>query len=338
MRTHGSLAIFATTALVLALAGCAGGPGADKLDYEDSPLNEYLSAAWGGDLSPEEQQKQIEDQTREQEELIAECMAAEGFEYKPNTQNGGVAFSGDDGEWDPESREWVEKYGYGMVNSPWSEQMEENPPEENTDPNADYIASLSESEQAAYYETLYGAPPEEEAMEEGATFEYKWEDAGCQGSAQHEVQGEDPWQADEFADLREKMDKLWSGTQESAEFKELNAAWATCMADAGEPGFKAQSDASTSISDEQQEIYTAAYGDGTTPPADPENIEDPSKSPEMKKLGEREVELALKDLECREETSYQEKSLKIQFAQEEKFIAENKADLEAFKAAAEQSK
>lgn len=338
MRTPGSLAIFATTALVLALAGCSGGPGADKLDYEDSPLNKYLSAAWGGDLSPEEQQKQIEEQTRKQEEFVAECMADEGFEYKPNTQNGGMVFSDDGGEWDPESREWVEKYGYGMVNSPWNEQMAENPPEENTDPNADYVATLSESEQTAFYETLYGAPPEEETMTEGSTYEYNWEDAGCQGAAQHEIQGDDPWQADEFVELRENMEKLWTGTQESPEFKELNAAWASCMADAGEPGFTVQSDASMSISDEQTKIYEAAYGDGTTPPADPENIEDPNKSPEMKKLGEREVELALKDLECRKETSYQEKSLKIQFAQEEKFIAENKADLEAFKAAAEQSK
>ncbi|WP_407358067.1 hypothetical protein LTA6_002702 [Microbacterium sp. LTA6] len=335
MRSPGSLALVATTALVFALAGCAGGPGADKLDYEDSPLNKYLSAAWGGDLSPEEQQKQFEEQNRKQEEAMAECMAEEGFEYKPNTQNNGTVFSDDGGEWDPESREWVEKYGYGMVNSPWNEQMEENPPEETTDPNADYVASLSESEQTAYYETLYGAPPEEE-IAEGATYEYKWEDAGCQGRAQHEVQGEDPWQSDEFTELREKMDKLWSGTQESPEFKELNAAWAACMADAGEPGFKAQSEASMSISDEQQKIYEAAYGDGSTP-VDPETVEDPSKSPEMKKLGEREVELALKDLECRKETSYLEKSLKIQFAQEEKFIADNKADLEAFKAAAEQS-
>lgn len=337
MRSPGSLALVATTALVFALAGCSGGPGADKLDYEDSPLNKYLSAAWGGDLSPEEQQKQIDDQTRQQEELIAECMAAEGFEYKPNTQNGGVVFSDDGGEWDPESRDWVEKYGYGMVNSPWNEQMEENPQEENTDPNADYLASLSESEQAAYYETLYGAPPEEDATAEGATFEYNWEDAGCQGAAQHEVQGDDPWQADEFSGLVEKMNELWSSTQDSPEFKELNAAWASCMADAGEPGFKAQQDASTSISDEQSKIYEAAYGDGSTP-VDPETVEDPNKSPEMKKLGEREIELALKDLECRKETSYQEKSLKIQFAQEEKFIADNKADLEAFKAAAEQSK
>ena len=58
----------------------------------------------------------------------------------------------------------------------------------------------------------------------------------------------------------------------------------------------------------------------------------------MKALGERELKLALIDLDCREKTSFATKSLEIQFALEEKFIAENKTELEAFKAAAEQSK
>lgn len=58
----------------------------------------------------------------------------------------------------------------------------------------------------------------------------------------------------------------------------------------------------------------------------------------MKELGEREIALALVDLECREKTSFTKKSMEIQFALEEKFIAANKADLDAFKAAAEQSK
>ncbi len=338
MRTSGSLAIVATTVLALALAGCAGGPGGDKLDYEDSPLNKYLSAAWGGDLSPEEQQKQLEEQTREQEELVAECMAEEGFDYTPNTDNGAVVISdGEEVEWDPDSKEWVEKYGYGIVDSPYMEQEEQNPSEEYVDPNQDYVETLSESEQTAFYEVLYGAPPAEDEMDEDGGYEYNWEDAGCQGWAQHEVQGEDPFQADEFADLRKKMDELWTQGQAAPEFKELNAAWASCMADAGEPGFTLQQEASQSIIDEQNKLFEAAYGDGTTE-VDPETVEDPSKSPEMKELGQREIELALKDLDCRNETSYTEKSLKIQFALEEKFIAENKADLEAFKAAAEQSK
>lgn len=337
MRSTGPLAVIAASALALTLAGCSGGAGGE-LTYEDSPLNKYLSSAYGGDLSPEEQQKKFDEQQRKQEELIAECMAKEGFEYKPNLQSGGMVISSDDDEvkWEPDKKEWVEKYGYGMVNNPYSNEAPSDPGEEYVDPNQEYLDSLSESERNAFYETAYGVPPTEEEVGEDGSYEYKWEDAGCQGWAQHELQGDDPWQADEFAELRDKMTELWNTSQEAPEYKKLNAKWAECMADGGEPGFKTQPEASQSISDEQNKIYEAAYGDGTTE-VDPETIEDPSKSPEMKALGEREIELALVDLGCRQKTNYTEESLKIQFALEEKFIKENKADLEAFKAAAEQS-
>ncbi|WP_194765575.1 hypothetical protein [Microbacterium sp. UFMG61] len=337
MRTTGPLAALAATALVFTLAGCSGATDGE-LTYEDSPLNEYLSAAYGGDLSPEEQQKQFEERQLKTEELMAECMAEEGFEYTPNTQNGGMVFSDDEVEWEPEKKDWVAKYGYGIVNNPYNEVMQEGGSEEYVDPNSEYVESLSESEQTAYYETAYGVPPEEEELAEDGSYEYNWEDAGCQGWAQHELEGEDPWQSDEFADLRDKMNAVFTEAQESPELKDLNAEWAACMDDAGEPGFTAQLDAQQSISDEQSALFDAAYGDGTTEvDVESPDFVDPSESPEMKELGEREIELALVDLECKEKTSYMKQALEIQFAIEEKFIAENKADLEAFKAAAEQN-
>jgi hypothetical protein len=247
--------------------------------------------------------------------------------------------SSSDGDWEPEKREWVEKYGYGMVNSPFNERQEEESAEEYVDPNQDYVETLSETEQTAFYETLYGATPEEDELNEDGSYEYRWEDGGCQGWAQHEVDGDDVWQSDEFSGIRTKMEEFWTTTQESPELADLNAEWAKCMADGGEPGFAKQSEATQSIIDEQNALYETAYGDGSEP-VDTESPEfvDPSDSPEMKELGEREIELALVDLDCRNKTSYMEESLKIQFALEEKFIAENKAELDAFKAAAEQSK
>lgn len=339
MRSTGPLAALAATAMVFVLAGCSGAPGDDGLTYEDSPLNQYVAAAWGGDLSPEEQQKQAEENQRQVEELVAECMTEEGFEYSPNVSSTGMMVSDSDGQWEPEKREWVEKYGYGMVTSPFSEEQGDPTEDEYVDPNQDYVESLSESEQTAFYEVLYGPSPTEEEMSEDGSYEYNWETAGCQGWAQHEVDGDDVWQSDEFADLRTKMEELWTSSQESPELAELNAEWATCMADAGEPGFTMQTEAMQSIADEQTALYESAYGDGSEA-IDPESTDfvDPSESPEMKALGEREIELALVDLECREKTSYLEESLKIQFANEEKFIADNKAELDAFKAAAEQSK
>lgn len=358
MRITGPLAGIAAAALALTLSGCSG-DGGGELTYEDSPLGQYLASAYGGDLSAEEQQKMWDEQLRAQEALMAECMAEQGFEYTPNVQSSGVVAADEEIEWEPEKKEWVEKYGYGLVNDPYTELGEDSSSEEYVDPNQEYIDSLSESEQAAYYETAYGMSPDEEALDEEGVAEYTWEDAGCQGWAQHEQQGEDPWQSDEFADLRTKMEELWSSTQESPEFTELNAAWASCMDDAGEPGFSVQTDAQQTIAEEQSALYEAAAGDGaaegdagaaegdagategdagaTEGDAPIAEDADPSSSPEMKALGEREIELALIDLDCRTETSYVEKSLKIQFALEEKFIAENKADLEAFKAAAEQN-
>ena len=43
--------------------------------------------------------------------------------------------------------------------------------EEQVDPNADYVASLSESEQMAFYEALHGPMPDEDEMSEGGEFE-----------------------------------------------------------------------------------------------------------------------------------------------------------------------
>ena len=337
MRSTGPLVALAGAAvLALTLTGCAGNASGDKgLSYEDSPLSTYLSAAWGGDLSPEEQDKKMQEQNRKVEEYVAKCMSEEGFEYKPSTSSSSFV-SSSDVEWEPDDKKWVEQYGYGIVHNPFGDSMPEEG-EMPVDPNQDYVSSLSETEQTAYYETLYGPQPDESEIAEDGSFEYNWEEAGCMGAAQHEVMGADVWSDDEFADLRDKMNELWTNSTESPEYKKIDTEWAACMTEAGEPGFTAQVDASMSISDEQGKLYEAAYGDGTEN-IDPATIEDPSKSPEMKALGERELKLAVVDLECRTKVDYRERTLKLQFDLEEKFIAENKAALEAFKAAAEQSK
>jgi hypothetical protein len=342
MRLPVPLAAAAASVLILALAGCSAATSDAELDYEDSPLGKYLEAAWGGDLSPEEQQKQFAETQRKVEKVVAECMADEGFEYTPANEDGSAAMSDADAVWEPDKREWVEKFGYGMVVSPFTEGTEDDAP---TDPNEKYVESLSQSEEAAYYEVLYGPAPDEDAVD-AETYEYDWKTSGCQGRAQHEVQGEDPWQGEEFTSLMTKMQELWSESQDSPEMVELNAEWVACMSDAGEPGFTAQGDAMQSIIDEQTTLMEAASpeesgdaegAESATDDESPPTGEDATDSPEMKALGEREIELALVDLECREKTDFKEKSLKIQFAMEEEFIADNKAELEAFKAAAEQS-
>lgn len=329
----------------MGLTACTGSGGGGDLSWEDSPLSRYLSAAYGGDLSQEEQERKMAERQKQVEELVAECMTEEGFEYTPVDQRGGMSFSSGD-EWKPDDREWVAQYGYGAVDWPGREEMESAvPDDEFVDPNQDYVESLSESERQAYQETLWGAAvmeeQTEEQTEEGGTYEYRWEDHGCQGKAQHETDSEtNVWEREEFADLQKAINQLYNELGSHPDLAELDAKWASCMADAGYDGFSKQQDAQQSVYDDMNAFYEKM------PQPDPNLSEaemtafyedaEKERRAQQEPIQEKEVELALADLDCREKTDYRDAQLKIQFAIEEQFIADHKTELEAFKAAAEQ--
>lgn len=319
--------IVAASALALTLTACSSSPSDTSTDPMDSPLNKYLAAAWGGDLSEEEQQKRMEEQQTKTEELVAACMKDEGFEYIPQPQTGMYMSSGD--EYKPDDREWVSQYGYGAVNYPGMNEPVDPEAEEWVDVNADYVESLSEAEQAAFYESLHGPQPTEEEMSDpNFEWEYDPENAGCYGSAQSEINGDqanDPYSADEHKPLMDAMSKMYEDMATMPELTALDTAWVDCMADAGYPGFDAQFDAQNSIYEEQQKIWESAGEEGVNP-----------DDPAFEELAEKEVAIALADLECREKTEYREKQTEISFKLEEDFIADHKAELEAFKADAEQ--
>ena len=319
------LALSATMGAALLLAGCSG-PGPDGADDEDSPLTVYLNAMYGGDLSEEEQEAKFAGDQKQREELIAQCMTEQGFEYTPDTQSA-TWFSSSGEEWKPDEREWVSQYGYGAIDYPGRDEPVA-PDQEWQDPNADYLEALSESEQTAYYEALYGPGPDEEEIAEDGSYEYDWETSGCQGSADHEVSGADPLQSDEFKPLMDAMNEMWMAQPTWPGMSELDAEWAACMDEGGQPGFTLQSEAVQSIYDELNAMYEQA---------DPEQFVEPDGAA-MTALQEKEVALALVDLDCREDTDYRERAKKAQWTAEEAFIADHKADLDAAKAAAEQAK
>jgi len=323
-----SAALSAVTALALLLAGCSGGdddPAA--AEEQESPLTEYMNAVYGGDLSPEEQEAKYAEELEQTEQLVAQCMQDQGFEYTPNTAGGSFS-AGDGTEWQPDDREWVSQYGYGAVTSPYSEAP--MPEEEYVDPNGDYVTSLSESEQTAFYEALYGPTPSEEEMSEDGSYEYDWETAGCQGAAQHEIAGEDPSQSEEFTSLFDAINEHYEGMASWPGMAELDAEWAACMDAAGHGGFVTQTDAQNSVYEDMNAFYesSAPSEDGSMP-------EEPDQAA-LDALGEKEVELALADLDCREETDYRDRSADITREVEQQFVDDHKAELDAMKAAAEQ--
>lgn len=322
VKTVGVASVIAAAALVLSGCGGSGDPSERK-----SPLDEYMNTLYGTDMSPDELQERAEAENKERENLIAACMQKEGFEYIPSENNGAVYISNDEeNPFEPDKKEWVEEYGYGVFN--WPGRDDPIPEgQEYEDPNQEYLESLSESEQMAYYEALNGPGPTEEELNDDGSWETTAENSGCWGKAFFDNPTNNVWQDKQFEDIIERINTFYQGQSDDPGFAEVEAAWAACMAEQGE-SFKAQGDAVNSIYDAQNEYWEEVNNSGDMPEED---------SPEMTKIQEREIELALKDLECRESTDYTNKRLDVQFKLEEQFIKENKADLDALKAAVEQA-
>ncbi len=341
-RTSSLVALVAAAALTLTGCGGGGETGDGTLDYEDSPLSKYLSEVFSGGLSPdatpEEQQQYWNEQQRKIEALVAKCMTEEGFEYIPNNPvvETPIPIEDTENKWRPEDRDWVEKYGYGAVNNPWQE--DGNAPEPvpmptaPADPNQEYLESLTEAEQQAYYEALYGKPIEPQPGEDDVT--YDWRNQGCYGYANHEVNGENPWEQQENKAILDAIQKFYETVQNDPAFAKLDSDWAACMTEAGFGGFAKQGEAQDSIYQLINKYWeNVPQTDGEMDP----NL-GTMKDPEYAKIADQEIPLALADLTCREKTDYRQQQLRIQFAAEEQFIADHKEELDAMKARAEQGR
>jgi len=289
--------------------------------HQVSPLEEYLSIVWGTNLSPEERVLRDNELNRRQQELVAQCMQEAGFEYHPNLDE--VSVNQVQLDWRPDDRDWVAQYGYGLVHNPEAD-VEATPVYEGTEPNRQYIDSLTEAERDAYFAALYGPTIDDE------NYVWTWEDMGCWGFAQHETATANPMDlmtSEEFSPLFEALNQLESDVTLADQRAAVDREWAACMADQGYPGFEARYDAQNQIGAEVEEFLKDWWE---------ERGEDPTGTPEMTALGQREVELALADLTCRESVDYQARINNAQFELETRFVSEHRAELEALRSAAEQ--
>lgn len=312
----------AALASALLLAGCTGssdGPTAGaSLDPDDSPLSVFFEKL-GGD--PADQSEKA----ARSEEVVAACMQEQGFEYTP--MDYGDAFDGaneaDDDQPDWDSLEFAEQYGYGA--STGDDLSSDGGATEFEDPNADYVAQMSETEQTAYYEALYGQAPTEEPdsgddVEEEDVEDWDWTTAGCQGKAQHEVYEETQvWEDPKFQDLTDELTSVYEDAQSGKEVVAANKAWAQCMSGEGYD-FDKPDDASQSIWDALAEV-----------PGFDEGSQDPADLVELKKT---EIATAVADRTCQESTKYQQILLASQFAVEQAFVDRHKAELDELVAAA----
>jgi hypothetical protein len=302
--------------LSLAMAGCSSSDSAEELDPSKSPLTEYTEVIYGNQDQDDYNKQQVE-----VEKLVAVCMAEEGFEYIPVDPYQGQVSSSEEME-DTDTEEWVASHGYGMTQTPEEIEESEDNAVEWVDPNQPYVESLSEGEMTAYYEVLYGVQPTDEELNDDGSYDYKWEDAGCQGAAQHEVQGENVYEQEEHKALFDSMNAIYEDLMADPEMKKLDAEWVSCMADAGYTDFKAKQEAVQNVIDKSNALWE-------------ENPETGPTEEQQAEARDYELEIAMADFKCSEKIDYTDKATAIQFELEEQFITDHKAELDALVAEAE---
>lgn len=236
MRSHTWIRWVAVAGVAsLALTGCSSDKTEGAADDKRTTLDSIMGAPDYENFDWEAQQQEIE-------ELVAKCMAEEGWEYTPVT----YPDSGVDVEFtDEDELEYIKREGLGvtyyLLNDPSDEAVIDDGRKDFVDPNQAYVESLSEVESAGYYGSLYGTQKEQEAAstmeidpETGDEYPVVSGSLGCQGEAYDAVAGDDITQSPGYY---EAMDVYRQELQERIDsdprMVKLTDQWVSCMADEG---------------------------------------------------------------------------------------------------------
>lgn len=322
--------VLVATSLVAACGSSDDGGETSNAD----PIAELFG--WNVDQSPAERRAE----QLALEEAVQTCMAAEGFEYTPvdyEAQFGGL--NGDDEELVTDPNAFGEKYGYGVVRN--YEQYEEpfllgeaDEEEFYSDPNSDYVNSLSQAEQEDYYTLLYGDQSAfEEPMdtigvdgEDDGAVEFEpppIEEQGCYGKAQLEVVGERPFEVD--PEIQNRLEDFFTQMQDDPEIEAAEQDWLTCINDetggleSPVEGFeivgpdsmyqyvdflKSAAQGYEIVDYEQDDQGGSGYGSEGEP--------EPIPADELEELRARELELWKIDQQCQEDSKFEEIRLGIE--------------------------
>lgn len=155
----------------------------------------------------------------QREDAIGACMTEQGFEYVPWVAEVDSLEFGDGPA--RGTREFAELYGYGVWEGPEGEPGQYTFSADDS-ANRAYRDSLSSAAQQAYDEALQGAMTVEGNV---TTFD----GSGCASAPDVGTGAQAAWL---FGVAQEATDYL-NALGEDPRFTEVDAAWATCMADAG---------------------------------------------------------------------------------------------------------
>lgn len=263
------------------------------------PLEEYLGF---GDTvrTAEEWVAQI----TVRENLVAVCMAEQGFEYVPQVPSvDRITYL--DGPVQG-TREFVERWGYGLWSSPPGGSGGGFTYTAAEDPNWARVEEMSEAGRAAYLTALWG--PVTESSADGS----ETREGGC---ADGVLTAAGP-EAAFLAGVRDEAYAFLEALNADPRFAEVDAAWASCMADRGF-AFANPFAAQQQFMDELDE----EVADGVLSP-----VVAAERAPE-------EVRVAVADLDCQEATDWVARHRAIEIELQQEYGEARRADLEALAAA-----
>ena len=306
-------ALAAILAAVLGMLTACSAPESSAADPDRPiyPLDDYL-----GRLQEAAAEKFDQELVRI-EELIAECMLTQGFEYTPVPLSQPVTSPGDDIEYAWHSREFAEVYGYGLTTIDWSGGA---PPVE--DPNDVTVAAMSDAEQQEYFAALYGDGAQEVADGEWSG------SAGCAGAAQDEVWAPDSGTQSIEVFLGMAEDVLAS-VQEEPEVIAAVDRWRACMVEAGHPGLTRADSAFQIVADLHLEVAAEVGGsmdwEGDAGGA---AIEEAVADRLAAEVSPVEIDIAVADWDCKAESGYAQAEYDATMRLQEEFVETHLAELE----------
>ena len=342
-KPAGIAASAAIGALLFAACGNAPAGAVDSANDDDAPfrwtpgpLDEFSMRIGGWSMNNNETQAEIQarmdEEARVEQEAIAACMAGLGFTYHPMPNSGGTVIVHDEGD-GPQmgTLAFAETYGFAIAINPWSEMSEQRQEEpiEWYDPNEAVRAEMSDAEQEAWWEALWGGP-----QEDG-----EWDPmlAGCAGqamAARWETSGED----EAFTHLQEEINRMWDDLQADPRLLALHASWGACMADAGHSGFDSLNTLQNGLFEEWSTIQgwnNPAFEtwDWELNPDGPPMVEpDPAA---VAAFAEREIALAVANFHCNAALNLEAETQAIAHDLQQQFVDRHRAELEAWAQAAE---
>jgi len=291
-------------AVVVALAACTGSSEPAPTPAATGALDAYLVPFSWDDA------EFVAAQELEEQELIAACMAEQGFEYVPY-----VAPPLGTNDFDPprNSREYAVQFGYGFTEQHPDESGSWEDYDHDADPNFAIRRALTPGEAEAYDRAIDG-PPEGWSYSSETDDPLDADEFGCRAAARSREPAGVQTDAT-FIAARDRDGEIWNTAAADPRVTAALARWSSCMADAGWTGLEQLDDPKTRTFEWEEAAatrdaqgYLNTYGE---------------------KVAADERAIATADWDCRTSSGYDAWFAQVRNELQQAYVDDHRAELDA---------